>query len=448
MLNKWGKIGRKFSPEHWKIIINTGWLFSGRFFRILISLFIATWIARYLGPEQFGTLQYALAFTSFFLPLSTAQMDPVVTRDLVRKPESKNVILGSALILQLVGGAIALVLCIVSISLLAPFDASIQLLVAIISLKFIFNSSQPIESWFESQVNSKFTVFADNLAFVSITLLRCILILFKAPLFAFALTIGLEALINASGLFFFYQKDHQSVWNWRTNFAHLRYLLQESFPLALSSTACVIYTSIDRVMLGNLVGHQAVGIYSSAATLSDAWWFLPTIVSSSLYPTLIHSKQLASGVYRQRLQTFYDLISLLAYCLILLVVPCAGILIPLLYGDSYQEAIPILMIYIWSSLFAFQGIAQSRWIVAEGLQNYHLYSRLAGLIVNILLNLILIPRYQGIGAAIATIISYAIGNYLSFFLIPATRENAILMTKALCLPFRLPNVLKALVNSG
>jgi PST family polysaccharide transporter len=199
-------------------------------------------------------------------------------------------------------------------------------------------------------------------------------------------------------------------------------------------------------MLGSMIGSHAVGIYSSAATLADAWWFLPTIVCSSLYPTIIQSKELDARIYHQRLQGFYDLISFLGYSLILLILPWLGFIINFLYGESYQAAVPVLTIYIWSVLFSFQGIAQSRWIVTEGLQKFNFYSRLAGLITNILLNLILIPLYEGIGAAIATLISYAVGNYLYFLLIPETRENAMLMTKALCLPLRLPKIMKTLMH--
>jgi O-antigen/teichoic acid export membrane protein len=192
-----------------------------------------------------------------------------------------------------------------------------------------------------------------------------------------------------------------------------------------------------------MIGSDAVGIYASAAILSEASVFLPVVISSSIYPLIIRSQALDRAIYQNRLQTFYDLISLAAYSLILLVLPLASFLITSLYGKAYQAAIPILIVHIWSCLFSFQGIAQSKWIVAEGLQTFNLYSRLAGLVANVLLNLVLIPVYQGMGAAIATLISYAIGNYLFFLLIPQTRGNAILMTKALCLPLRLPKLLKA-----
>jgi PST family polysaccharide transporter len=436
MLNRLAQVGRKFNLEERKIISNTGWLFAGNLFRIAINLWVNTWVARYLAPEQFGILQYALAFCSFFVPLSTAQMAPIITRDLVRSPDTRNQILGTAFVLQLMGGSVAAALVISVSFLLSADNPLMRLLIVILSLQFIINSFQPIENWFEAQTESRFTVLANNIAFVIATALKIILILTEAALINFAILIIVELLISAVGLIFYYQKDNQSVLAWRTNFQHLYTLLKESFPLLLSSTACVLYLNIDRVMLGSMVGDRAVGIYSSAATLIEALSFFPLIICSSLYPTIIQSRNLDQEIYQARLQKLYDFISIVAYGLILLLFPLSGFIIQTLYGESYQLATPIFAIYLWSCIFNFLGIAQSKWIVNEGLQKFNFYSRLAGLVSNVGLNLILIPLYQGLGAAIATVISYAIGGYLYFFLIPETRSNAILMTKAIGLPLR------------
>lgn len=353
VLAQLAKTRDRVNIAHWKIISNTSWLFFGRFFRIAVSLFTATWVARYLGPDQFGLLQYALAFTTLFLPLSTAQMDTVVSRDLVRQPEQRFAILSNAVALQLAGGTLAASLAIATIMLVAPANRPLQLLVAIIALKYVLNSSQPIESWFEAQITSKYSVLSDNLAFVIITLLRCLLIVIKAPVYAFAITISLEALIYAIGLVSYYQRFYPPGWRWQLTMSQITYLLRESWPLALSSTAAVIYTNIDRVMLGQMLGDEAVGLYSSAANLSDAWWFLPTIVASSLYPTIIQAKNCDRQVYRQQMQWFYDLNSALAYGLIALVMPLSGLIITLLYTETYRSAAPVLAVYIWSTLFVF-----------------------------------------------------------------------------------------------
>ncbi|WP_172891195.1 flippase [Dolichospermum compactum] len=441
-LLKFINLVKNFHPENRQIIDNTGWLFLGKVFRLFISLCVGTLAARYLGPDRFGTLQYALAFSSFFLPLSTSQMSKIITRDLVREPESKNKILGTAFIVQITGGILAATLSIMFIRLISPQSLYIHLLVAIVSIKFIFNSFQPIENWFESQVKSKFQVLASNLAFVIITIIKIVLIIVKAPLFLFAIIISLEAIIYSFILIFYYQIDNENIRNWRTDFKSIKYLLQESYPQFLSATAILIYSSIDQVMLGNMVGNSSVGIYSSAVIICEAWSFLPFIISSSLYPTMIKAQNLSKSVYRKKIQKIYDLTSLLSYAIIILILPLSGFLITLLYGANYQLASSILSVYIFTSLFTFQGEVMSNWIVAEGLQKLNLYAKLIGLCANIMLNLLLIPLYQGIGAAIATLISASIANYFCFLFWEKTRENAILTTKALFLPLRLLTLLQ------
>ncbi|MDJ0647685.1 MAG: flippase [Xenococcaceae cyanobacterium MO_188.B19] len=432
---------KKINDDHINIISNTSWLFFGKIFRLAISLFVGTWIARYLGPKDFGILQYALAFSSFFLPLSTAQMSPIITRDLVQKPASKNEILGTAFIIQITGGILAAILSIAAIILLSPEDSYIQLLVVIVSLKFIFNSLQPIENWFESQVNSKFQVLSSNIAFVFITLLKILLIVNQASLLAITCIIVLEAIIYSLGLIFYYQLDKQNIRKWHTNLPKIKYLLKESYPLLLSATAILFYSSIDRVMLGNMIGSSSVGIYSSAANLSGQLYFIPVIVCSSLFPTIVKSKNLSKSAYNKKLQKIYNLIGIISYSLIIVLIPLSGFLITLLYGNDYQAAIPIFSLHLFTCLFTFQGEVRSKWIVTQGLQKLNFYARLTGLVLNVLLNLLLIPVYQGMGAAIATLISAAVSNYLCFLVWQETRENAMLTAKALLLPFRrLPNL--------
>ncbi len=230
------RLSNRLNSEHRKIIGNTGWLFIGRIFRILISLLVSTWVARYLGPKEFGILQYALAFSSFFLPLSTIQMAPIVTRDLVRQPESSNVILGTAFTLQLVVGQLAAIASITLIFVVSPEDFLVHLLVAIVALKFIFNSLQPIESWFEARVESKFKVLAENVAFIFSTVLKCYLILSGASVVALTIVLVLETLLYSFGLIFYYQKKSPKCPDWRTKLEEKFTILlfENLFPLVLS----------------------------------------------------------------------------------------------------------------------------------------------------------------------------------------------------------------------
>ncbi len=438
MLNKLKIIYPDLTSEKLKIVSNTGWLLLSKVNRVVFGLFVGTWVARYLGPQDFGILEYAIAFSSFFLPLSTAQISPVITKQLVRDFEHTNQILGTAFAVQVLGGISAFIAAVSVVVFLDFENEYTRLLILLVSLKFIFNSFQPIENWFEASINSKFVVFASNIAFFFVIFARIGLIYSHASLFWFALIVGGEGVIYSCGLIYFYNHYcHGSIFDWRTSFHRIKKLFRESLPLCLSATAIMVYSSIDQVMLGNLFNTEVVGIYASALRLSAPWAFLPTIIASSLYPTIIAAKNLPKTLYYQKIQKVYDLHGILAYVIILGLIPIANWLIQTFYGAQFLAATPIFIIHIWINLFVFLGIAQSRWIVSEELQIYNFYAKISGLVINIIFNLLLIPSYQGWGAAIATLISAAYSNYIFFFLPKPTRVSAWLLTKSLFVPARI-----------
>lgn len=441
MLNKLAVKSQRLSPGLRKIISNTGWLFADRILRLGVGLFVSVWVARYLGPEQYGLYNYTTAFVSLFLPLSTLGINNIVIRDLVKNSSEKNEILGTAFILQTIFGITSASLTILVSSFLPSVNTYTNLLIAIASFTLVLQSFTTIDCWFQSKVESLYVVLSRNLAFLATTGLKIVLLTCQAPLIMFICLIALESILYSLALAFYYQRNKQHIKDWKFKLDKATYLLKESWPLLLTGIAVSLYLKIDQVMLGQLADTKDVGVYAVAASWSEIWYMVPGVLSTSLYPAIIRSKDLDKDTYQKRLQRLYDLMALIAYCVVLSVLPFSETLILLVYGNEYRLAAPILSIYLWTCVFAFQGIAQSRWIVTEGLQKLNFYSTLSGAVLNIILNLILIPYFKGIGAAIATLVSYAVASYFSFLVFPQTRENAQLMTKALFIPFRIPRYL-------
>lgn len=392
-------------------------------------------------PEQYGLYSYVIAFVSLFLPLASLGIGSIVIRDLVKKPLEKNEILGTAFSIQIVFGVISASLAIVVSTLLPATNTFTSLLITIASLTLVLQSFETIDCWFQSRVESLYVVLSRTLAFLAITAAKVIFLIHRAPLSAFITLIALEAIIYSLALTFYYQRNNQSVKFWKIKLEKVTYLLKESWPLLLTGVAVSLYLKIDQVMLGQLAESKDVGVYAVAANWSEIWYVIPVVFSSSLYPAIVKSKDLDKDIYQKRLQRLYDLMALISYCILLIVLPLAKPLIISLYGAEYQLAVPILSIYLWACIFAFQGITSSCWIIAEGLQKYSFYSTLSGAVLNIILNIVLIPRLQGIGAAIATLVSYAVASYFGYLVFPQTRGNALLTTKALLIPFRLQDYL-------
>ncbi|NMG06331.1 flippase [Brasilonema sp. UFV-L1] len=404
------------------IIANTGWLFTDRILRMGVGLLIGVWIARYLRVQQYGLLNYAIAFVSLFSPFATLGLDNVVVRDLVRDSSHRKQILGTTFWLKLLGGVGSLLLSVSFICLIRQDENLTIWLVAILATAGIFQALDTIDLWFQSQVQSKYTVVAKNTAFVIITLIKVALIKMHASLIAFAWASLAEIGLGAVGLAIIYKvKGHPLlVRGW--NFPLAKALLKESWPYIFSSLAILIYMKIDLIMLGQMVGDNAVGIYSAATRISEVWYFIPTAITSSVSPSIYAAKQISEDLYYRRIGQLLRLLVLLSLVIALPMTFLSGTITSMLFGNAYAGAGPILAIHIWAALFVFMGLAISPWFNAESLAHLSMYITFMGAIINVVLNLFLIPSYAGLGAAIATVISYGFASFLSNVIHPKTRK--------------------------
>ncbi|MHC5740810.1 MAG: flippase [Nostoc sp.] len=394
------------------IVANTGWLFADRILRMGASLVVGVWVARYLGVKQYGLFNYALAFVALFSPIFTLGLDDVVVRHLVRQSSNKEEILGTTFWLKFLGGIASVLLAVSTMFFLGEHETLKIWLVAILGIAGVFRASDTIELWFQSQVQSKYTVIAKNTAFLLNTLIKIALILTKAPLLAFALATLAEFAMSAIGLLIVYQVKGSSLWLWRWSIAAAKTLLKESLPLIFSGFAIMIFMRIDQVMLGQMIGDSEVGIYSAAVRVSEIWYFIPGAIVSSVAPAIYAAKEKSESLYYQRIGQLLSLMTCISLAIALPMSFLSDKIIMVMFGSGYAEAGPILAVHIWTSLFVFMGLATSPWFIAEGLNHVSLGKTLFGAILNIILNLLLIPKYAGLGAAIATIISQAAAAFI------------------------------------
>jgi PST family polysaccharide transporter len=421
-------IPKKFSKfknnqELQKIMKNTGWLFFERILRMGGGLFVGVWVARYLGVEQFGLFNYASAFVALFAAISTLGIPNLIIRTLTEHPEEKNKILGTAFILQLLGGCLTLIICVVTIYLLNSNDPLTITLVTILGSIKIFQCFNTIDLWFQSQVQSKYTVLAKNTAFIIVALLKVILININASLIAFAWATVAEFMIVALGLMISYKYQGYSIRLWRWSFTLAKKLLKESWPLILSGLTIMIYMKIDQIMLGSMIDATAVGLYSSATRISEVWYFIPTAIVSSVAPSIYQARKDSNeSLYYHRITQLLKILNVVAISIALPMTFLSTPLIVLLFGVEFMESGTILAIHIWAALFVFMGVATSPWFIAEGLTDLSFRRTFLGAITNIVLNFILIPQYAGAGAAIATVISQAIASFLSNATHPKTKK--------------------------
>ncbi len=435
MLNKLTTVSGKFSPGLRKIVKNISWLFADRILRMGVGLIVGAWVARYLGPQQFGLYNYAIAFVLLFSALATLGLDQIVVRNIVREPSSKDEILGTAFVLKFLGGIVTVLLTVGTISLLRPGDDLMRWLVGISAANLIFQSFDAIDFWFQLQIQSKYTVVAKNTAFILVTLAKIALIQMKASVVAFAWAGLGEFALGAVGLVFAYKLSGQNLLAWRVSWQQVKTLLKDSWPLILGGLSVMVYIGIDKIMLGQLADSKSVGIYSVATRLSELWGFVPAAIVSSVNPSILEAKKVNETAYYDKIQKLFNTMTTLAYSIAITTAFLSSYIVVLLFGPQYEAAGGVLAIHIWGQLFSFLGIAKTIWIVAEEYTVAALVITLIGAAINIVLNFWLIPLYTETGSAIATVISYAIVDYGICLLYPPFQRIGRLMTNALTLNY-------------
>ncbi len=412
------------------VLGNTGWLFVDKILRMGVGLSVGIWLARYLGPESFGQLSYAIAFVALFSAIATLGMDSIVVRELVRHSEKKDEIVGSTFVLKFIGGCLAYVIVLTALWLMRPTDTLALWLVGIIALGMIFQAVDAVDFWFQSRVQSRYTVYAKNSAFLLASAAKVWLILTQAGLIAFAWVGLLEVMVGAVGLLIAYKATGNEFSSIRMRLSLMHDLLSKSWPLLLSGLAVTAYMRVDVVMLREMVGDQEAGIYAAATSLSEVWYFLPMVIVASLSPAIIKSRDTNQDLYISRLRRLYFFMAWLAISVALPFSLLSSWLVGNLYGNEFGGAAPVLAIHLWAGIAVFLGVASSQYLLAEHLQKISFYRTLIGLVCNVALNLALIPTLGAMGAAIATVISYFIATFsLVFF--KSTRSHTIYLFMAL-----------------
>ena len=399
----------RIGPGLRRILGNVGWLMVDRIVRMGMGLFVGVWVARYLGPDGFGSLNFSIAFVALFGTLSTLGLEAIVVREILHNPEETNEILGTTLTLRLACSILVAGLSIVVIRLTQPHDHKAVLMVSILSLTLVFQALDTIDSYFQSQVKSKITVWAKNGAFLLFAAVRVVFIYAKAPVWLFAAAVSAEGGLGAVALVVGYHLSHGRMLSWYSSRKKAIYLLQQGWPLILSGMAIMVYMRLDAVMLKTMKGDFAVGLYSAATKISEVWYFIPVAIVSSVQPAIMRVKDIPI-LFDDRIRKLFSLMAITACVIGAAVALASHFVIGLLYSSAYAGAAPVLAVHVWASVFVFLGAAQAPWDLSKNLLKLALYRTLAGAVINAALNLYLIPRYSAMGAAIATVISYAVSS--------------------------------------
>ena len=384
-----------------RFLQNTGWMAFAQIYQMVISLFIGVISARYLGPTNYGTINYAASYISFFTIFCALGLEGIVVKEIISKREQEGIILGSGIAMRLIAGVLSMIAVCVIVYFLNPSDSVLLTVTFLQSIILPFNAFHLIDMWYQSKLNSKVSTIIRCISYTLMSLYKIYLLITGKSVEWFAFSTSLDSLLIALMFMLMYRKNGTRKLKFDYNTS--KELLLQSYHLIISTMMAVLYSQMDRVMIGKMMTQTDVGFYTAAATICNMWVFIPQAFANSARPVIMELKDKDSNMYIRRLKQLMGFIFWIGALFSIVFTVMADFIIHVLYGDAYTMAKGPLIILIWSTVFSSLSYPRSIWMICENKQNYTKYILIWGVILNLILNYYGIKYLGIIGAAIATL---------------------------------------------
>lgn len=399
---------------------NMGWMFFAKIGSFFISFLATAYIARNLGPTNYGELSYAISFAALFSFIASLGIDQILYRELIENPEKRNELLGSAILLRIIASLLAAIITMFFVISFSPKDVSL-FLVFIICLSPLFGSFQLLSYEFQANIQAKKTSILVLGVVILLNILKIITVFLGGGVIYLAGIILLEPILYSIGYIYLKQKTYNDILLLKYNKNTILSIFNDAFPLIFASAFYVIYARIDQVMLKNMISAEAVGLYDAAVRVAEFSYFIPQILLTSLLPTILLSKKNSLTLYTERSRKLFIFLISITFFIALSTSLFSEKILMIIFGNSFESSGVILNIYIWSNIGASLNLLSQQILVSENKTKFISLTTFLGMVSNILLNLLLIPKYGTSGAAYATLVSYCV-PFASVFLFKETRS--------------------------
>lgn len=423
-------MGNKFNLKN--ILGNSMWQIGEKIITMLIGVIVTSIVARYLGVEQYGLANYIISIVALFTALSTFGTKEIIITDIVKKGENKKEeIIGSGLIIRLVGGILLIIASQIAIYILTKGDFVCQVLGIIMGTCMLFQSLEVIEYYFQAAMQLKLVAIIRFISTIIAAMAKLLVVYFNLGIVGFVSTYLVDAIIVGVLLYIYYKSKNKN--RFKVNKEYVKELLKKCWYIALSGLMTTIYMRIDQVMLGSMLADKSEnGIYSAATRIAEMWYFVPLAIITVFQPVIVKRKEENNkDEYKKEMQRLYDIVAIIGIAFGIIITLFGWLAVDILYGPEYKKASSVLYISVWAGLFATLGSARFIWLIAENKQKYTIAYTVVGCIINIILNYILIPKMGAFGAALATLITQFVSNIFVLMFFDDTKESSFMILKAI-----------------
>lgn len=407
----------KTTNTYKKIFDNVIWSLGGKIVNMTSALFVGILVARYLGPEKYGLMNYVISYVALFTVVASFGMNNIEIREMSKHNENKNVILGTCLRLRLVFAVIAYILMCITLLIFRP-DTFTSVMILTYGLILFSETGAVMRNYFTSIVKNEYIAKSEIFRVLVGAMIKILLLWFKAPLQLFIIAQLVDSFLVASGYYICYKKYVGTLSEWRIDKTIMPYIIKQSFPLLLSGAAIVIYQRIDQVMIGNMLSKEAVGYFATAGKFVDLILFIPTVLVQTVTPMLIRVKEHDLQSYSEKKKVFVSITTWLAIILSLFVSLISYWLIIFTFGYGYIASVPVLQIMAFKAVGMALSAAGGQIIIIENMQKWAFIRNVLGCFLCIILNYYILPLYGIVGSACVTIFIVLFTGTFSNILIP------------------------------
>lgn len=397
------------------------WLTISKIASMAVSLIATFYIARTLGPQNFGEISYVISIIGVLGFLSAIASGNVLYRDIVRAHHNKNELLGTGWLVSLLASLFTITFVIVFIFAI-PHDELTRNVALILCLAQFFTPFSIIQHTFYARTDTKKISLAQFIIHITISLAKIMAMASGNGVLILAVIMFLEQILVAATLsgLYIYTYKHTPL-NWRFNFDYAKQLIKDSLPFVVVASSATISARIDQIIIKQFIDTTSVGLYQAAVQMTELWQFIPGLILTALYPAIVNAKN--SSNYKKRLYGIGGTFLIYGFLASLFTTILAPILIPLIYGPAFTGSILILQIYCWSIAGTVLGFLVMHILVTENLRKIQIVTGVLPMLINLGLNLIWIPQYGMAGAAWATVVSYSLAPLLPMLYLTTTRRG-------------------------
>lgn len=412
-----------------RIISNASWIIACRIVQSLINLFIGMISARYLGPSNYGLINYAGSIVAFLVPIAQLGFRNTLVQEIIDSPNEEGKTIGTVLAMTTASGFLSIAGIAAFVFFVNANETETIVVCLLYSISLIFQMLELVEYWFQAKLLSKYTSVITLIAYIIVSAYKVYLLVTGKSVYWFAVSQALDYFIISFSLILIFlklSKQHFSV-----SFKLFRKMFKKSKYYIVSDMMVMIYQHTDKIMIALFLGTRVNGYYSAAVTCAGICAFVFGAIIDSARPIILKSQKIGNETFEQNMKRLYSVLLYLGLLQNLVFTFLAPLVVNILYGKDYSAAVPILRIITWYSTFSYIGSVRNIWILAKGKQKYLLIINFLGAVLNVIGNLVLIPLLGANGAAVASVATYMFANVVLCLVLKPLRPTVKLMLQAL-----------------